>query len=117
MFNNVIESALQSLGRPIVKHGSTVNYDSDPEYWNQVMSERIGNYYAALQNEMNAAEGTVKSTLNGKKLTNAGALKAVTGQFPGKVGENTVVVNDEYLKDMLRTGEGGDISKNIANLE
>lgn len=105
-----IESALQAFGKPI-------NATVGSEEWNSIMAQRVGDYYAALQNEMGAADGTVKSILNGKKLTNAGALKAVTGQLPSNIGENTVVINDKYLKDMLRTGEGGDQAKNIANLE
>ena len=84
-----------------------------------VMAKRIGDYYAALQNEMYGAEGTVKSIINGKKLTNAGALKATAGQLENvkDLGENTVVVNDKYLKKILATGKGGDQTKNIGNLE
>jgi hypothetical protein len=93
-----IESALGSVAKGLHEGAS-----------DDVMAKRIGDYYAALQNEMYGAEGTVKSIINGKKLTNAGALKATAGQINDNVGENTVVVNDEYLKNILSTGKGGDI--------
>jgi hypothetical protein len=93
-----IESALGSVAKGLSEGVS-----------DDTIAKRIGDYYAALQNEMYSAEGTVKSIINGKKLTNAGALKATAGQINKKVGENTVVVNDKYLKNILSTGKGGDI--------
>ena len=104
-----IEAALSQLGKTLAKGEGA----SDDE-----IRDKLGNYYASLRNEMESSDGYVKSILNGKKMTNAGAMKATAGNFaPTKLGENTVVVNTDYLKQMLRTGEGGDLNKNIGNLE
>lgn len=110
-----IESALQSVIKGIqdMDEGTI----EAPQ-----MIDRIGRYYAALKNEMESADGTFKQVVNGKKLANAGALKATPANLKAmsNIGENTIVVNDEYLKKMLLSGDGASediINKNIGNLE
>ena len=125
---------LEGKFRSVLKNLDYVNayenrddFDSQDTAYKSAVSDlekSVGELLASENNALYYKKGSLQTGLQNTRLTNAMSAKAISKSFSQSSDfssnyadlENAVVVNDEDFKALLKTGEGGDIRKNIKNL-